>query len=118
MSEIRAWRSGTAATPPRAAEPPDRQSALLKLAGRVAGLSISIRDPSRFAEERSEIVHELRRLARGALKKEKTMPERIQLSRRKGWRKPPHTIKVDRSGKWGNPFEPPRDTARAYPAPA
>lgn len=31
-------------------------------------------------------------------------PQRIQLSRRKGWRMPPNTIKVDRSTKWGNPF--------------
>lgn len=31
-------------------------------------------------------------------------PERIQLSRRKGWRMPPNTVKVDRSTKWGNPF--------------
>ena len=32
------------------------------------------------------------------------MPERIQLSRRKGWRIPPGTVKVDRSTKWGNPW--------------
>ena len=32
------------------------------------------------------------------------MPERVQLSRRKGWRIPPNTVKVDRSTKWGNPF--------------
>jgi hypothetical protein len=32
------------------------------------------------------------------------MPERIQLRRTKGWRMPPGTIKVDRSGPWGNPF--------------
>lgn len=31
-------------------------------------------------------------------------PQRIQLSRRKGWRMPDNTIKVDRSTKWGNPF--------------
>jgi hypothetical protein len=29
-------------------------------------------------------------------------PERVQLSRRKGWRMPPNTVKVDRSTKWGN----------------
>lgn len=34
------------------------------------------------------------------------MPERIQLSRAKGWRMPPNTVKVDRSSKWGNPFKP------------
>ena len=32
------------------------------------------------------------------------MPDRIQLSRAKGWRMPPNTKKVDRSTKWGNPF--------------
>ncbi|HET7255604.1 MAG TPA: DUF4326 domain-containing protein [Xanthobacteraceae bacterium] len=32
------------------------------------------------------------------------MPERIQLSRAKGWRMPPNTVRVDRSGKWGNPY--------------
>jgi Domain of unknown function (DUF4326) len=33
-----------------------------------------------------------------------TKPLRIQLSRRKGWRMPVNTVKVDRSTKWGNPF--------------
>lgn len=32
------------------------------------------------------------------------MPSRIRLSRAKGWRMPPHTMKVDRSTRWGNPF--------------
>lgn len=32
------------------------------------------------------------------------MPHRVQLSRKKGWRMPPNTVKVDRSTKWGNPF--------------
>jgi len=32
------------------------------------------------------------------------MPERIRLSRRKGWRMPPNTVKVDRTTKWGNPL--------------
>lgn len=32
------------------------------------------------------------------------MPVRVQLSRKKGWRMPPNTVKVDRSTKWGNPF--------------
>lgn len=31
-------------------------------------------------------------------------PARIQLSRAKGWRMPDNTVKVDRSTKWGNPF--------------
>lgn len=33
-------------------------------------------------------------------------PIRIQLSRAKGWRMPPNTVKVDRSTRWGNPFTP------------
>lgn len=32
------------------------------------------------------------------------MPERIQLSRAKGWRMPEGAVKVDRSTRWGNPF--------------
>lgn len=32
------------------------------------------------------------------------MPERVRLSRRKGWTMPPNTVKVSRPGKWGNPF--------------
>ena len=32
------------------------------------------------------------------------MPERIQLSRKKGWKMPENTVKVDRATKWGNPF--------------
>jgi len=31
-------------------------------------------------------------------------PQRIQLSRKKGWRMPENTVKVDRSTDWGNPF--------------
>ena len=30
-------------------------------------------------------------------------PRRVQLSRKKGWRMPENTVKVDRSTKWGNP---------------
>lgn len=30
------------------------------------------------------------------------MPDRVQLSRRKGLRMPPDTVKVDRSTRWGN----------------
>jgi hypothetical protein len=32
------------------------------------------------------------------------MPERIQLSRAKGWRMPENTVKVDRATRWGNPY--------------
>jgi hypothetical protein len=31
-------------------------------------------------------------------------PKRIQLSRKKGWKMPPDTVKVDRSTIWGNNF--------------
>jgi hypothetical protein len=30
---------------------------------------------------------------------------RVQLSRAKGWKMPPNTVKVDRSTNWGNPFK-------------
>jgi len=32
------------------------------------------------------------------------MPERVQLSRKKGWRMPPNTVSVARPHKYGNPF--------------
>ena len=32
------------------------------------------------------------------------MPERVQLSRKAGWRMPPNTVRVARPGKWGNPI--------------
>lgn len=31
-------------------------------------------------------------------------PIRVQLSRKKGWKMPPNTVKVDRSTGYGNPF--------------
>lgn len=31
-------------------------------------------------------------------------PTRVRLSRAKGWRMPPNTVKVTRPGRWGNPF--------------
>ena len=34
-----------------------------------------------------------------------TAPIRIQLSRAKGWKMPPNTVKVDRATVWGNPFK-------------
>jgi hypothetical protein len=41
-------------------------------------------------------------------------PQRIQLSRRKGWRMPPNTVKVDRTTKWGNLFRPNKKRDKAY----
>lgn len=32
-------------------------------------------------------------------------PKRIQLSRKKGWRKPENTVVVSRPSKWGNPYQ-------------
>jgi hypothetical protein len=32
-------------------------------------------------------------------------PVRVQLKRSKGWRMPANTVKVDRSTRYGNPFE-------------
>lgn len=32
------------------------------------------------------------------------MPERVQLSRLRGWRMPENTVKVDRTTRWGNPI--------------
>ena len=32
-------------------------------------------------------------------------PERIQLKRSKGWRMPDNTVKIDRTTRYGNPFE-------------
>ena len=32
------------------------------------------------------------------------MPQRVQLSRRKGWRMPANTVSVARPTRWGNPF--------------
>lgn len=34
-----------------------------------------------------------------------TAPIRVQLSRAKGWRKPPNTVVVARPSRWGNPFK-------------
>ncbi|MDC6684930.1 DUF4326 domain-containing protein, partial [Leclercia adecarboxylata] len=34
-----------------------------------------------------------------------TKPQRIQLSRRKGWRMPENTVKVSRPTVFGNPFK-------------
>jgi hypothetical protein len=31
-------------------------------------------------------------------------PQRIQLSRKKGWKLPPNTVVVARPRKWGNPY--------------
>lgn len=41
------------------------------------------------------------------------MPERIQLSRAKGWRKAAGTVMVSRPSRWGNPFRYQTDSALA-----
>lgn len=45
--------------------------------------------------------------SRGAVLREgpaASRPVRVRLSRAKGWKMPPNTVKVDRTTKWGNPF--------------
>jgi hypothetical protein len=51
---IRSWRADSSAATPPATDPPVLRSALMPLASRVARLSISIRDPSRFADRAIE----------------------------------------------------------------
>jgi hypothetical protein len=41
------------------------------------------------------------------------MPQRIRLSRRRGWRKPPSAVVVARPSRWGNPFVIDATTSRA-----
>lgn len=36
-------------------------------------------------------------------------PSRIQLRRHKGWRMPPNTVKVDRTTRFGNPYQAGKD---------
>lgn len=43
-------------------------------------------------------------------------PQRITLSRAKGWRMPPNTVRVDRSSKFGNPFRSDRPTEAVFKA--
>src|SRR6476659_5942113 len=42
------------------------------------------------------------------------MPKRVQLSRKKGWRKPPNTVTVARPTKWGNPYHVGDDSDRGF----
>ena len=37
------------------------------------------------------------------------LPSRVTLSRTKGWKMPPNTVKVARPSIWGNPFHIPQD---------
>jgi hypothetical protein len=34
-----------------------------------------------------------------------SLPQRVQLRRTRGWRKPPNTVVVSRPSKWGNPYK-------------
>lgn len=49
-------------------------------------------------------------------------PDRVRLSRKKGWKLPPNTVSVARPGRWGNPFsvvpdaEPGTPVGRRYTA--
>jgi len=44
------------------------------------------------------------------------VPERIQLRRQKGWRKPEHAVVVSRPTRWGNPHRAPEPTPDAHRA--
>jgi hypothetical protein len=48
-----------------------------------------------------------------AVNDQKAVPERIQLSRKKGWRKPEGAVVVARPSKWGNPYRVIGTTGRA-----
>ena len=37
--------------------------------------------------------------------KNEAIPRRVQLRRSKGWRMPPNTVKVDRTTRYGNPYQ-------------
>lgn len=39
------------------------------------------------------------------------MPSRVQRKRSAGWQKPPNTVCVDRTSRWGNPFTAASDAA-------
>ena len=41
----------------------------------------------------------------GSLERVVSQPRRIQLSRKKGYRKPDNAVRVTRPGKWGNPYK-------------
>jgi hypothetical protein len=49
--------------------------------------------------------HGLVKIIRAWNKRESVSPQRIQLSRKAGWKMPPNTVKVSRPTKWGNPFK-------------
>lgn len=41
----------------------------------------------------------------GSLERMVSQPRRIQLSRKKGYRKPDNAVRITRPGKWGNPYK-------------
>ncbi len=51
-------------------------------------------------------------LGAGVVQMTERAPNRIRLSRAKGWRMPQSAVKVDRTTPWGNPFVVGRDGAR------
>jgi hypothetical protein len=66
VSSIRAWRQGRVSREPpvNTGVPAEWKAELEHVAERLAVLSPSSRDPSRFAIERSDLVRSLRQLAR------------------------------------------------------
>jgi hypothetical protein len=63
MSTIRTWRSD-APEPRREQGTSPWRNELLQLASRLSNLSISLRDPSAYVSEKSEIVQRMRQIAR------------------------------------------------------
>jgi hypothetical protein len=66
MGTIRAWRTDEAERSTETVDAAELRDQLEQLATRVSRLNLSWRDPAQFAVERSEIAHQLRRLARAA----------------------------------------------------
>lgn len=58
----------------------------------------------RLQRPRMKTPNKSKSVARGSLRGLVSQPRRIQLSRKRGWRKPANTVVVARPSKWGNPF--------------
>lgn len=66
------------------------------------GLGLALREA---LDERDRLREENERMKRVIGREGATMPRRIQRKRTKGWRMPEGAVCVDRSTRWGNPFE-------------
>lgn len=73
-----------------------------RLAMAKVGLNALIDEATGF--QRVRPVDALRTMAKGLATAIAEAPKRVQLSRRKGYRKPDGAVVVSRPSKWGNPF--------------